>query len=92
MYLNRNGSTVSDPSVIVEVFNNYFSNVASNLDHNIPHSNISPMNFLEAHVENSILCPPSDREEIVNLMHRQKNKSIDLTDIPVFIYKTLAPL
>ena len=37
--LNHNGSTVSDPSAIAEVFNNYFSNVASNLDSNIPHSN-----------------------------------------------------
>ena len=35
--LNQNGFTVSDLSAIAEVFNNYFSNVASNLDHNIPH-------------------------------------------------------
>ena len=49
--LNHNGSTVSDPSAIAEAFNNYFSNVAPNLDHNIPHSNISPLNFLGAPVE-----------------------------------------
>ena len=30
--LNHNGSTVSDHSVIAGVFNNYFTNVASNLD------------------------------------------------------------
>ena len=51
--LNHEGSTISDPSAIAEVFNNYFSNVASNLDRNIPHSNISPLNFLLAPVENS---------------------------------------
>ena len=39
--LNHNCSTVSDPSTIAKVFNNYFSNVTSNLDRNIPHSNIS---------------------------------------------------
>ena len=50
--LNHNGSTVSDPSVITEVFNNYFSNGASNLDRNIPESNISPLNFLRAPLEN----------------------------------------
>ena len=50
--LNHGGSTVSDPSAIAEVFNNYFSNVASNLDRNIPHEDISPLNFLEAPVEN----------------------------------------
>ena len=60
--LNHNGSTVSDPSAIAEVFNNYFSNVSSNLDRNIPHSNISPLNFLGALVENSFFDIPSDRE------------------------------
>ena len=90
--LNHDGSTVSDPSAIAEVFNNYFSNVASNLDRNIPHSNISPLNFLGAPVENSFVCAPSDREEIVNLIHRQKNKSTNLMNIPVFIYKILAPI
>ena len=73
------------------VFNNYFSNVASNLDRNIPHSNKSPLNFLRAPVENSFFCAPSDREEIVNLIRRQ-NKSTDLMNIPVFIYKILASI
>ena len=38
--LSHNGSKVSDPSAIAEAFNNYFLNIASNLDRNIPHSNI----------------------------------------------------
>ena len=41
LILNHSGSTVSDPSAIAKVFNNYFSNIASNLDRNIPHANIS---------------------------------------------------
>ena len=52
--INHNDSTVSDRSAIAEVFNNYFSNVASSLDRNIPHSNISPLNFLLAPVEKVI--------------------------------------
>ena len=64
--LNHNGSTVRDPSDIPEVFNNYFWNVASNLDCNIPHSNISPLNFLGAPAEKSIFCPTSEREKRTN--------------------------
>ena len=41
-------------------------------------------------MENSFFCSPSDREEIVNLIRRQKNKFTDLMNIPVFIYKILA--
>ena len=37
-------------------------------------------------MENSFFFPPSDSEEIVNLIHRQKNKSTELMNIPVFIY------
>ena len=46
--LNHNGSLVGVRSVIPEVFNNYFSNLTNNLDCNIPHSNISQLNFLGA--------------------------------------------
>ena len=37
-------------------------------------------------MENSFFCAPSDRAEIVNLIGRQKNKSTDLMNIPVYIY------
>ena len=43
-------------------------------------------------MENSFFRSPSVREEIVNLIRRQKNKSTDLMNIPVFVYKILAPL
>ena len=44
-------------------------------------------------MENSFVCASSsDREEIVNLIRRQMNKSTDLINIPVFIYKILAPI
>ena len=43
-------------------------------------------------MENSVLCPPSDREKIVNLISSQKNKSTDLMNILVFIYKILASI
>ena len=36
----------------IELFNNYFSNIASNLDRDIPHSNTSPLYFLGAPGEN----------------------------------------
>ena len=89
--LNHNGSSMSDISAIAELFNNYFSNIASNLDRDVPHSNTSPLYFLGAPVENSFFCSPSDSEQIVNLIRRQKSKSTDLMNIPVFIYKILAP-
>ena len=38
-----------------------------------------------------IFLSPCDSEEIVNLIRRQQNKSTDLMNIPVFIYKILAP-
>ena len=77
--------SLSGPSVIAEVFSNYFLNVDYNLDRNIPHSNIPPLNFLDTPMENSFFCTPSDSEEIANLINRQKNKSTDPMNISVFI-------
>ena len=59
---------------------------------NISLKYISPLIFLGAPVENSFFCAPSDREEIFNLICRQKNKSTDLMNISVFIYKILSPV
>ena len=56
--LNHNGSSISDPPAIAELFNNYFSNIASNIDRDIPNSNTSPLYFLGAPVENSFFFPP----------------------------------
>ena len=50
--LNHNGSPIIDPPAIAELFNNYFSNIASSLDRDIPNSNTSPLYFLGAPVEN----------------------------------------
>ena len=58
--LNHNGSSISDPPAIAELFKNYFSNIASNLDRDILNSNTSLLYFLGAPVENSFFCPPSD--------------------------------
>ena len=43
-------------------------------------------------MENSFFCAPCYSEEIVKLILRQKNKSTDLINIPVFIYTILAPI
>ena len=42
--------------VHIELLHCRHENVASNLDRNIRHSNISPLNFLGARVENSFFC------------------------------------
>ena len=79
--LNHNVSSISDPSVIAKVFNNYFSNMASNCDHNIYPSNISILNFLGAPHGKFIFLPPMLGEKIVYLIHRLKNKSTDLMNL-----------
>ena len=91
MTLGHISSSISDPSAIAEVFNNYFSIIASNLDGDIPHSNFLHCISSEHHFKIIFSAPPSDSEEIVNLIRRRKNKSTDLMNIPVFTYKILSP-
>ena len=56
--LNPNGSIVSEPIVIAEVINNYFSNVAFNLDCNIPSFKYLSIKFPWSSCGKSISPPP----------------------------------
>ena len=86
--LNQNGSSVSDLTVIAKVFNNFFERCLQSLIaifltkiylHSISWEHLWKMNF-------------SSLPLIVNLIRRQKNKSTDLMNIPVFIYNISATL
>ena len=69
-----------------------FSDIASNLNRNIPHSKYLFVEIPRSTRGKFIFLLPSDSEVIVNLIRWQKNKSTDLMNIPVFIYEFLASL
>jgi len=79
--------TISDPKIVANKFNTYFSSVASDLDSQIPASDMSPLNFLGDPNTNSMFASPSIAQEVITVICKLKNSSFNHKTIPTFIFK-----
>ena len=82
-------SDVCDPDRISNMFCDYFSSVATNLNNDIPTSNTDPMDYMPPRVHESFFVLPSTPSEIKNLIMSLPNKGFTIDSIPVFIYKKI---
>lgn len=85
------GSEITDPSVISNTFCNYFANVAKNLDHDIPLSNLGHMHYMPYPINNSFFVSPVSAEEVVKIVKDLPNKGNGLESVPVRVYKEAIP-
>jgi len=89
--LDIDGSTVSDSFEVASTFNSYFSNVADQIERNIPNSNRDPMSFMTAFETcRSFFAVPSTPQEVHCIVTSLKLKGAPLTDIPAFIFRELS--
>ena len=88
---NSNGSQVTDPVEMANLFNNYFVNVGSNIDKEIPRTKKSPLDYLKKRMSNSLLLSPvtPQKTEII-IQSLNVRKAIGPYSIPVFPLKILS--
>ena len=86
-----NAELIDDPKLVADEFNDYFSNVATNLDSQIPLTNTSPMSYVNS-IQNSMLLFDTSEEEVLDLIRKFPNKGCHLNAIPSFIYKNVATI
>ena len=91
--LNRNrrgdGVDTSDPVVISDLFVDYFSSVAHNLDRNIPVSNTDPMDYMPNPNRNAFIAQSTNRPEVIEIVMKMSNKGHNIKSIPIFIFKKI---
>ena len=79
LHHDSNGEIISTPLAIVEKFNEYFSNIASNLKSKITSRTAVPSNafenFLTDPVSNTIYIKPVDSGEVHGIINNMKNKA-----------------
>ena len=86
--LSINGVKATDPNVIVNHLNSYFTNIGSHLASAIPASTIPPTDFLPPSINSTIVLLPTDSTEIENIINNLENKaSCGPDEIPVSILK-----
>ena len=72
--LKINDEIVEDKKVIVEKFNDFFSNIGPNLSKDIPVCHKSFCEFLNEPAQESLFLIPTNKEEILCIVNSLKNK------------------
>ena len=79
--------SLTNPKDIADVFNNYFSNVATGIKSSIKYSRNKFFDFLPQININSFFINPTDKTEIKNILSLHPLKSIGPNSIPTKILK-----
>ena len=86
-YISLNNKILRTPSEISNAFNEYYTNIAVNLDNNIPPATIDPIEFLRGDYPTSMCVPPVLHCDVAKVIKSLKNKKSNANDIPVSIIK-----
>ena len=88
--LTIDGTTISNPTEISDIFNNYFSSIATKTKLNISFSHKHFSDFLKNRSNISFFVSPMDKTEIENVISSLlSNKSVGCNSIPTKILKLL---
>ena len=88
--LTVDGTTISNPMEISNIFNNYFSSIATKTKLNISFSQKHFSDFLKNRSNIAFFVSPTGKTEIENVMSSlDSNKSVGLNSIPTKILKLL---
>ena len=82
-----NNIEYNDPINIAESFNTYFSNIAEELDSEIPNSALDPISFLTQNSEHSIFLNPVTPLECSTIIQNLNVVGQDMNCIPVKLFK-----
>ena len=74
----NNGSLTTDGYVISNKFNDFFINIRPNLAANIPKQNLSPLDFMDQPLSNSIYLSQVTSEEISEILKSLKMVQQDM--------------
>ena len=74
---------------VADKFNDYFVNVARELEDKIPNSNIDPLSYL-GRLPNSFVLLDTNEAEVLSVIKSLKNKRGHNHAIPVHVYKAIA--
>ena len=79
---------VTDKFDIAQLFNNLFTEVAAELETDIPVSNIDSLNPI-SHVDPSVILYPVPVEECAKVINKLRNTKTGFNQLPVNFYKSL---
>jgi len=86
------GRKLTDECEVAEYFNNFFCNIAVDINNSIPLTGICPLQYLGERATNTMFTLPSTTSDVISVIDNLRNKSCRLYEVPVFIYKYCSDL
>lgn len=87
-YIYSNGIKITNHTEIAETFNEFYTNIAHKLDNELPTSNIDPITFLKGNYQTSMVVPPVNTYDVINVINSLKNKKGNVNELSVSLLKT----
>ena len=87
MKIIHNNRDYINHNEIAELFNDYFSGMATTLDNSLPNSTIDPLTYFENNVLSSLYLTPTTAEECASLIAGLKLTKTDKDTVPVILIK-----
>ena len=87
----NDGSFTTDGCVISNKFNDFFVNIGPNLAAKIPEQNLSPLDFMDQPLLNSIYLSEVTSEEINNILKSLKNGAAGYDELNACLLKHISP-
>ena len=86
----QNGQTIKNPKDITESLNQYFVDVAENIDKEIPRTRKYPLDYMGVRNSSSFFVSPTDEAEVISIISQmQTGKSVGPFSIPLNLLKML---
>ena len=86
----QNGQIIKNPKDIAESLNQYFVNVAENIDKEIPRTRKCPLGYMGVRNISSFFVSPTDEAEVTSIISQmQTGKSVGPFSIPLNLLKML---
>ena len=86
--ISYNNRILNRPPEIAEAFNEFYTNIAPNMERDLPASDINPIDFLQGDYPQSMLVPPVSPHDVSLVINKLKNKKGSLHEIPVSLIKS----
>ena len=85
--ISHNGTKYTSHKDIAEIFNDFFVNIARNIENSLPSTNISPYSVMTPNNFPCINVEPITPEEVSKIINTLKNTKTDNDHIPIFLFK-----
>ena len=83
----HNGVPIENPTDIAELFNSYFTNIATSLANNLPNTADNPYHAVRPNMHDPIFFSPVSNEECANVIQDLKISKQDINILPISFFK-----